>query len=173
MLDDIPGIIGYALVKAEDGSIEEVQGSSTLPLGDLVAYFSSASEVIVSNLSLGNINYLSLCYGAHRLVILPYASKYLGVETERKNDPLEFIDKVIFDAGGRRPYESEKNQNEELNADYILGSFVFELKSLMEEGLEKESRRQKISNLFNNYYSDNESIIINPEILTQEDILEI
>lgn len=96
LLDDIPGIIGYALVKAEDGSIEEVRGSSTLPLGDLVAYFSSASEVIVSNLSLGNINYLSLCYGAHRLVIFPYASKYLGVEIERKNDPLEFIDKVML-----------------------------------------------------------------------------
>lgn len=94
LLDKIPGIIGYAVIKAEDGSVEEIKGSSTSPLGDLVAYFSSASEVIANNLSLGNIQYLSLCYGAHRLVIFPFKSNYLGLEIERKAVPQEIIKKV-------------------------------------------------------------------------------
>ena len=92
--DRIPGIIGYALINAEDGSIEGVKGSSTSPLGDLAAYFSSASEAIINSLSLGNINYASLSYGAYRLVIFPFESKYLGIEIERDKEPLEFIEKI-------------------------------------------------------------------------------
>ena len=38
----------------------------------------------------------------------------------------------------------------------------------MEEGLEKESRRS-ISNLFKNYFANDEPININPELLNQED----
>jgi hypothetical protein len=94
VLDKIPGIIGYAFIKVEDGSIEEVKGSSTSPLGALVAYFASASEAISSRLSLGNINYVSLCYGASRLIVFPYDSKYVGIEVEKDKEPLEFIRKV-------------------------------------------------------------------------------
>lgn len=93
VLDKIPGIIGYALIKAEDGSIEEVKGSSTAPIGDLAAFFSSASEVIKNSLDMGDIDYLSLCYGANRLVIYPYKSKYIGVEVERNKEPIEVIEK--------------------------------------------------------------------------------
>lgn len=82
-LDKISGIIGYAVIKGEDGSIEEVKGSSTAPLGDLTAFFSSAGEVIKTNLSLGNVNYISLCYGANRLVIFPLDAKYLGMENKK------------------------------------------------------------------------------------------
>jgi len=92
-LDKLPGIIGYALINPEDGSIEELKGSSSAPIGDLTAFFSSASDAIKSNLSLGTIKYISLCYGAHRLVVFPHEAKYLGVEIEKDNDPVEFIKK--------------------------------------------------------------------------------
>jgi hypothetical protein len=93
-LDKISGIIGYALIKAEDGSVVEVKGSSTMAIGDLTAFFSSAGEVIRDSLALGNINCLSLCYGAHRLVIFPYESNYIGVEVERDTESLEIVEKI-------------------------------------------------------------------------------
>jgi len=95
ILDKVSGIIGYAVIKAEDGSIEEVKGTSASPLGDLAAFFSSAGEVIKNSLSLGNINYVSLCYGGNRLIIFPYESKYLGIEIDRDGKPLEFIKKIV------------------------------------------------------------------------------
>jgi len=94
VLDKIPGIINYAVVNAEDGSIEEVKGSSTSPLGDLTAFFSSAAEVIKNTLSLGEINFVSLCYGANRLIIFLHNGKYIGIEVEREENPGEFIARV-------------------------------------------------------------------------------
>lgn len=93
-LDNIAGIIGYSLIKAEDGTIEETKGSSTSPIGDLTAFFSSAAEVIRDSLSTGNINCISLCYGAHRLVIFPHDSRYIGIEVEREVNPVEVIAKI-------------------------------------------------------------------------------
>jgi hypothetical protein len=81
----------------------------------------------------------------------------------------QFIEKVIIDAGGRRLTESEKANSEELNADFIIGDFVIELKSLMEEGFDKDERRKKISNLFSKYYSTSEPIFIDPTILDSSD----
>ncbi|MEO0124093.1 MAG: hypothetical protein ABIL69_08850 [candidate division WOR-3 bacterium] len=94
VLDKIAGIINYAVVNAEDGSIEEVKGSSTSPLGDLTAFFSSAAEVIKNTLNLGDINFVSLCYGANRLIIFLHNGKYIGIEVEREQDPKEFILRV-------------------------------------------------------------------------------
>jgi hypothetical protein len=93
-LNKIPWINGYALVRAEDGVTIEMKGPSTSPLGDLVAYFSSASEAIASNLSLGTINYVSLCYGEHRMVIIPHESKYLGVEVEKSRNAVEIVKNI-------------------------------------------------------------------------------
>ncbi len=93
-LDRISGIIGYSVVNADDGSIEEVKGSSTSPLGELSAFFSSASEVIKNALMLGNIEYVSLTYGAHRLIIFLYNNKYLGIEVEQEQEPKAFIERV-------------------------------------------------------------------------------
>ncbi|MEO0094431.1 MAG: hypothetical protein ABIL46_07705 [candidate division WOR-3 bacterium] len=94
VLDKIAGIINYAVVNAEDGAIEEVKGSSTSPLGDLTAFFSSAAEVIKNTLSLGDINFVSLCYGANRLIIFLHNGKYIGIEVEREQNPREFILRV-------------------------------------------------------------------------------
>lgn len=94
ILDKIPGIINYAVVNAEDGSIEEIKGSSTSPIGDLTAFFSSAAEVIKNMLGLGEINFVSLCYGANRLIIFIHNNKYLGIEVEREVKPFEVIEKI-------------------------------------------------------------------------------
>ncbi|MCX7995327.1 MAG: hypothetical protein N3A65_06115 [candidate division WOR-3 bacterium] len=94
ILDRIPGIINYAVVNAEDGSIEEVKGSSTSPLGDLTAFFSSAAEVIKNTLNLGDINFISLCYGANRLIIFLHQNKYIGIEVEREENPRDFVHRV-------------------------------------------------------------------------------
>jgi hypothetical protein len=93
-LDKVPGIIGYALIKEEDGSIEEVKGSSTVAVGDLTAFFSSAGEVIRDSLDIGAIEIIALSYGSHRLVIFPFESKYLGVEVERDTEPTAIIERI-------------------------------------------------------------------------------
>ncbi len=87
VLDSITGIIGYATVNADDGTVEEVKGSSANAVSDLTAYFSSAGEVIRNNFKLGALSYISLVYGSNRLIIIPYKDKYLGVEVEREYDP--------------------------------------------------------------------------------------
>ncbi len=94
ILDKIPGVINYAVVNAEDGSIEKIKGSSTSPIGDLTAFFSSAAEVIKNTLGLGEINFVSLCYGANRLIIFIHNNKYLGIEVEREAKPSEVIEKI-------------------------------------------------------------------------------
>lgn len=81
----------------------------------------------------------------------------------------EFIEKVVFDCGGRRLTDEEKAFEQYLNADFIIGNFVFELKDLQEEGLDEPERRQKISNLFSSYYSSYEPIYIDPTILSEID----
>jgi hypothetical protein len=91
ILDRIPGIIGYAAVRAEDGSVEEVKGSSATALADLTAYFASAGEAIRSNLEMGKLSYVSVIYGNNRLVIVPYEDKFVGLEIEREKDPQELI----------------------------------------------------------------------------------
>lgn len=94
ILDRIPGIIGYAAVKAEDGSVEEVKGSSSTALADLTAYFSSAGDAIRSNLEMGELGYVSVIYGNNRLVIIPHEDKFVGLEIEREKNPQEFIQQL-------------------------------------------------------------------------------
>ena len=92
VLDKIPGVIGYALVGAEDGKVIEVKGSSATALADLTAYFSSAGDVIKNRLDIGELKFVSLTYGSNRLVIVPYESKYVGIEMERDKQPHEIIE---------------------------------------------------------------------------------
>jgi predicted regulator of Ras-like GTPase activity (Roadblock/LC7/MglB family) len=91
IIDRIPGIIGYATVRADDGAVDETKGSSATALADLTAYFSSAGEVITNNLELGELKYVSLQYGSNRLVIVRHGDKFIGFEIERDKDPLEII----------------------------------------------------------------------------------
>lgn len=94
-LDKIEEIISYALINAEDGSVDQEKSAGNAPIGDLTAFFSSAGEVIRDSLSMGTIKCLSLCYGDNRLVIFPHESKYIGVEIAREKEPAEIIEKVL------------------------------------------------------------------------------
>jgi hypothetical protein len=94
-LDKITGIMGYALVNADDGSIEQEKNSGTTPVGDLTAFFSSAGEVIRDSLAMGNIKCLALSYGPNQLVIFPHQSKYIGVEIESNQEPDQIIEQVL------------------------------------------------------------------------------
>ena len=62
-----------------------------------------------------------------------------------------FIDKAVEKIAGRRLNESEKSEGIQ-NADYILPGAVAELKIFEEEGLEKESRQNKIKKFLSNRY---------------------
>lgn len=94
-LDKIEEIISYALINAEDGSVDQEKSGGNAPIGDLTAFFSSAGEVIRDSLSMGTIKCLSLCYGDNRLVIFPHESKYIGVEIARGKEPVEIIEKIL------------------------------------------------------------------------------
>lgn len=81
-----------------------------------------------------------------------------------------FIDQVVSDAGGRRLTEDEKKEGVK-NADYLIGSFVFELKDLQEEGLEKGEHQKRIAELFSVYYPGSSQITVDPTVLNKPDYL--
>jgi hypothetical protein len=62
-----------------------------------------------------------------------------------------FVDRAVEKIGGRRLYEAEKRTGFQ-NTDYILPGAVSELKIIEEEGLEKESRQNKIKKLLMDRY---------------------
>jgi len=62
-----------------------------------------------------------------------------------------FFDKVIERAGGRRLSEIEKKDGVQ-NADYLMPGAVLELKIIEEEGLEKQTRQDKILKLLSEKY---------------------
>jgi len=110
ILDKIPGIIGYARVRAVDGKVEETRGSSATALGDLTAYFSSAGDAIRNNLDMGELKYISLTYGSNRLVIVPHDREFFGLEIERDKQPLEIIEQLTVPAVVERaPVEVPRN----------------------------------------------------------------
>ena len=102
-LDRIPGIIGYATVRAEDGSIESVKGSSQTAIGDLTAYFSSAAEAIKANFDMGALSYMSLVYGVNRLVIIARDEHFIGIEIERDRDAQALIKSLSEPEAVKRP----------------------------------------------------------------------
>ena len=124
VLDRIPGIIGYAVVRSEDGSVVEVKGSSATSLPDLTAYFSSAGEVIRNNFQLGNLKYLSLTYGSNRLVIAPFEGKFVGIEIEGNVQPATILQQLAVPVTVERP---------EVHVPRSLASKVHQINLLIEE----------------------------------------
>jgi hypothetical protein len=75
----------------------------------------------------------------------------------------DFIDRILVKAGGRR-LTSEEIGKDRRNADYLLRDWIFELKDLQEEGLEKSERQHKIAALYSpDRWGDD--IEISPETL--------
>jgi len=81
-----------------------------------------------------------------------------------------FMDLVIEDAGGRRLREEEK-QTGVRNADYLLGDFIFELKDLQEEGLQKAEHQQHLADLFRRYFPGQGEVVLDPALLSKPDYL--
>lgn len=94
VLDKTPGIIGYAVVRADDGSVVEVKGSSTSGLADLTAYFASAGEAIRNSFDIGTLDCITLVYGGNRLVIVLRRDQFIGIETEREHDLDSLLDRL-------------------------------------------------------------------------------
>lgn len=123
-LDRIPGIIGYATVRAEDGSVESVKGSSQTAIGDLTAYFSSAAEAIRANLDMGALGHISLVYGVNRLVIIAREERIIGIEIERDRDAQTLIRSLI---------EPETVTRPEAEVPRSLASKVHQINLLIDE----------------------------------------
>jgi hypothetical protein len=79
-----------------------------------------------------------------------------------------FMDRVIEDAGGRRLC-AEENEPGARSADYLLGRFIFELKDLQEEGLEKGGHQSRLAALFRRYYPRRQEVPIDRSVLTKPD----
>ena len=79
----------------------------------------------------------------------------------------KFIDQVITRAGGHRLTKQEANNEKSRNADYLIDDYVFELKTLEEEGLEKENRQRKLANVFVDEPSPKGSISLDPSNLNE------
>ncbi len=94
VLDKTTGISGYAVIKAEDGSVEELRGTITAALAELVAYVSSAGEVVVNSLSLGNLNHLTINTNEKKIVVLPHGGRFLGIEIEHGHIMSEVIRQI-------------------------------------------------------------------------------
>ena len=82
-----------------------------------------------------------------------------------------FVDQLIADSDGHRVTAEEANNFKEKNADYILGSYVLELKHLEKEGLEVKTRQQKIAELFARYGPSGSPQQVDPYVLDEEDFL--
>jgi hypothetical protein len=80
--------------------------------------------VIKNSLSLGDLNYLSLCYGANRLVIFPYEANYIGVEIEREQEPKEFIERIISSVTTGVEAEAEVRPKAEVAEEVEVGAEV-------------------------------------------------
>ena len=64
-----------------------------------------------------------------------------------------FVDGLISNSGGNRVTREEAGYFAEKNADYILGTYVLELKQFEQEGLDVPTRQEKIAELFSRYSS--------------------
>jgi len=80
-----------------------------------------------------------------------------------------FLDKMIMRAGGRRLTDEERADDEEENADYVLGEFIIEGKDLQEERLAKEEAHKRIAEIFWPYFEEDAVVPIDPSILSESD----
>lgn len=80
-----------------------------------------------------------------------------------------FVDRLVESVGGRRLTPEERGYDKIRNVDYRILDYLVEHKDIQEEGLEKPERQTKLADLFIPY-SDAEEILIDPSILSDEDL---
>ena len=81
-----------------------------------------------------------------------------------------FVDRLVTAAGGRRLTDQERNHDKTRNADYRLDDYIIELKDIQEEGMEKPERQAKLAALFRPYFPNETEILIDPSVLSSEDV---
>ena len=74
---------------------------------------------------------------------------------------------IISEAGGAR-YSDDDSREQTLNADYVIGDSIVELKLIEEEGIEKNTRQLKLSRLFSKY-NDASVVVLDPALLSEKD----
>jgi len=140
ILDRLSGINGYAVIKAEDGSLIEQQGQSQSPLGDLVAFFSSAGEVIKNTLSLGDINLITLKYQDCQLLIFAHQTSYIGVEVAGTLPPLDTVREICT-------HLETVEKPKKLELPRSIKSKLAQINLLMDEFSEGGDREHWVGNL--------------------------
>ncbi len=80
----------------------------------------------------------------------------------------EDFDSMVNKTGGSR-ISADHTREQELNADYLLGNAVVELKIIEEEGLEKETRQKKLAALFRKTFPGKPTLVLSPSLLEEED----
>jgi hypothetical protein len=78
------------------------------------------------------------------------------------------VDRAIEKAGGHRLTKEEANNQHTLNADYVLGNWIIELKELEEERLLKTGHQNALATLFEKYCCD-DHMEIDYDALSPED----
>lgn len=118
--------------------------------------------------------YLIAQVDGHWIGIFPdhFGSGTRGIPTTRPPRLGEaFVDSVVEKAGGRRLTATERNSNRTRNADYRIDEFIYELKDIQEEGMEKPERQAKLAALFRPYFAGQTEILIDPSILSPDDLI--
>jgi hypothetical protein len=117
--------------------------------------------------------YLSAQDEGHWIRVFPdhFASGKRGISPTRPPRLGEsFVDTVVEKAGGRRLSPMERNQNQTRNADYRIDDYIYELKDIQEEGMEKPERQAKLADLFRPYFPDDPEILLDASVLSPDDL---
>ena len=88
---------------------------------------------------------------------------FVRIDRLTENDFTEMLEA----AGGTR-FSSDDSKEKALNADYVIGNVIVELKLVEEEGFEKTARQKKLSKLFVKYDAC-PVVVIDPKLLSSED----
>jgi hypothetical protein len=76
------------------------------------------------------------------------------------------FDPIIKEIGGFRA-RPDATRSETLNADYVLGETVIELKMLDEEGFDKPGRQFRLAELFRASQADRPVVVLDPDLLDE------
>lgn len=76
------------------------------------------------------------------------------------------LDPVIEEIGGVRAHP-DATRSETINADYVVGQTVIELKMLDEEGFDKPGRQAKLAELFRASQPDRPVVVLDPDLLDE------
>jgi predicted regulator of Ras-like GTPase activity (Roadblock/LC7/MglB family) len=81
------GVRHSCAVSKDDGAVIKSSSSAPANFGDVTAFLGSAAEVITANLVLGDLSAVLAEGEGHKLLIMPQAGAYVGVELDPAQSP--------------------------------------------------------------------------------------